>query len=484
MITNSEKDNRKKELAENVLRFSRNEMLLSLRFLDLALCKLENKAEGTETLAADGKSLFYNPDYVFWLYEEGNNVLNRAYLHTVIHCALFHPFVSASVQKELWDIACDIAVEGIISELNIKHLEIPEQPQIDYELNEIKKQTGKLTAEKIYKLLVKGQISLSSLQQLETMIKRDDHSVWYKDADEEQGDGDPEDSASERKKTEGSKATPTTEVDNENENDSNQGFESSDLNASDQDDFLDNSDIEAEWKEISEKIKVDIETSSKQWGDDSSNLSQNLIEVNREKYDYADFLSKFTVLGEEMQVNDDEFDYIFYTYGLGLYGNLPLVEPLEYKEVKKIKEFIIAIDTSGSVQGDKVQAFITKTYNILTQRENFFNKINVHIIQCDAEIVDVATITNKEEFESYIKNVELKGFGGTDFRPVFKYAQDMIDRGVFSNLKGLIYFTDGYGTFPEKKPNFDAAFVFIDDDYGIPEVPTWAIKLVLGQDEI
>ena len=485
MTMNSERENRKKEIAENVLKFSRNEMLLSLRFLDLALCKLENKAEGTETLATDGKSLFYNPDYVFWLYEEGNSVLNRAYLHSVLHCALFHPFVSSSVQRGFWDIACDIAVEGIISELNIKHLEISDQPKIDYELNEIKNQTGKLTAEKIYKFLEKGQIELSSLQHLEAIIKRDDHSVWYKETEEEEGEG----KADKGTKDDESEEEPRSGYAHPNIDEKSQGgdepeSEGTDHSSSEIEELLDNVDVEAEWKEISEKIKVDIETASKQWGDDSSNLSQNLIEVNREKYDYTEFLSKFTVLGEEMQVNDDEFDYIFYTYGLDLYGNLPLVEPLEYKDVKKIKEFIIAIDTSGSVQGEKVQAFITKTYNILSQRENYFNKINVHIIQCDAEIQDVATITNKEEFENYIKNVELKGFGGTDFRPVFKYAQEKINCGEFTNLKGLIYFTDGYGTFPEKKPNFDAAFVFIDDDYGIPEVPTWAIKLVLGQDEI
>ena len=30
------------------------------------------------------------------------------------------------------------------------------------------------------------------------------------------------------------------------------------------------------------------------------------------------------------------------------YGNLPLIEPLEYKEVNRLEELVIAIDTSGS----------------------------------------------------------------------------------------------------------------------------------------
>ena len=66
------------------------------------------------------------------------------------------------------------------------------------------------------------------------------------------------------------------------------------------------------------------------------------------------------------------------------YGNIPLIEPLEYKEVKKVRDFVIAIDTSGSCAGEVVQKFLDKTYSLFTQQENFFKKINLHIIQCDA----------------------------------------------------------------------------------------------------
>ena len=185
-----------------------------------------------------------------------------------------------------------------------------------------------------------------------------------------------------------------------------------------------------------------------------------------------------------MTIHDDEFDYIFYTYGLQRYGNMPLIEPLEYKEVKKVKEFVIAIDTSGSVSGELVQKFITKTYNILKSEESFFTKINLHIIQCDTEIHEDVKITNQDEFDRYIDNMVLKGFGGTDFRPVFRYVEEMIKRHEFTDLKGLIYFTDGWGTFPEHQPDFNTAFVFLDDNYNNPTVPVWAIKLVLSSDEI
>ena len=163
---------------------------------------------------------------------------------------------------------------------------------------------------------------------------------------------------------------------------------------------------------------------------------------------------------------------------------MPLIEPLEYKEVKKIKEFVIAIDTSGSVYGELVKKYVQKTKNILKQSESFFTKINLHIIQCDTKIQEDAKITSQEEFDRYLESMTLKGFGGTDFRPVFRYVDKMIKSKEFTNLKGLIYFTDGYGDFPERQPDYNTAFVFIDDDYNNPEVPVWAIKLVLQRDEI
>ncbi len=243
-------------------------------------------------------------------------------------------------------------------------------------------------------------------------------------------------------------------------------------------------ELEDKWKDISERLMVDLETSSKEWGDKSDAMLQGLKKINRDRYDYSTFLRKFASLREDIQINDDEFDYVYYTLGLQRYGNIPLVEPLEYKEVKKVRDFVIAIDTSGSCAGEVVQKFLDKTYSIFSQQENFFRKINLHIIQCDAEIQSDVKITKKEEFDEYMKNLEFKGFGGTDFRPVFQYVSTMVENGEFDDLKGLIYFTDGNGTYPKHRPDYETAFVFVDDDEYDYTVPSWAMKLVLDTDEI
>ena len=74
--------------------------------------------------------------------------------------------------------------------------------------------------------------------------------------------------------------------------------------------------------------------------------------------------------------------------------------------------------------------------------------------------------------------------GGTDFRPVFTLVDDLIAQGEFTHLKGMIYFTDGYGVFPSQKPTYETAFAFIRNEYDNPEVPPWAIKLVLNNEDI
>jgi predicted metal-dependent peptidase len=242
--------------------------------------------------------------------------------------------------------------------------------------------------------------------------------------------------------------------------------------------------LEDSWKQIAEKIELELETFARIKGRYSSALVQNLRAVNRERYDYEEFLRKFAAANETVRVSDDEFDYIYYTYGLKNYKNMPLIEPLEYREDHRIRDFVIAIDTSGSVAGEEVQTFLKKTYGILNQQGSFFRDINVHIIQCDAEVQDDHVIKCTEDFDRYLEEMEIHGLGGTDFRPVFRYVDELINEGAFSDLKGLIYFTDGLGTYPETKPGYKTAFVFVDDGYNMPSVPVWAIRVLLQQDEL
>ena len=241
---------------------------------------------------------------------------------------------------------------------------------------------------------------------------------------------------------------------------------------------------EKKWKEQNEKLQTEMETFSKEASENAENILNQVQIENRNRYDYRKFLEKFAILKEEMQVDQDSFDYIFYNYGMEMYGNMPLIEPQETKELRKIEDFVIAIDTSMSCKEELIKKFLEETFSILGKSESFFRKINVHVIQCDDKVQSDVVITNRQELDEYMEHFEVKGFGGTDFRPVFGYVNQLLKAKAFHRLKGLIYFTDGYGTFPAKRPNYEVAFVFLKEDYRDVDVPVWAIKLIIEPEEL
>ena len=426
------------EISDKILKNACSAILVNMRFLDSALFRLKFKASGI-SLATDGRFLYYNSQTLMNTYAKEPNAVNRDLLHVLLHCVFRHLFVGSGVDKRYWSLACDMAVEDILCGLDLAALETGSAAQIAKALAPFKKKIYPFTAEKIYRHLF-DNTSLKQVQRLEEIFYADDHTLWYFSAEEASADKSDDGAAV---------SAPQKEA------------------------------LKKAWDDISRHVQLDLDTFSKKIGKRSGDLLFQLQNVNREKYDYGEFLKKFSVMGESIKVNDDEFDYVYYTYGLSLYENMPLIEPLEYKEEKRIKEFVIAIDTSGSVAGSLVHKFLQKTWDILKNGENFFTKINMYIIQCDAKLQDIARITCQEDFDAYMKDLKIKGAGGTDFRPVFAYVNNLVREGEFLRLKGLIYFTDGYGTFPEKKPDYDAAFVFLRDEYDNPSVPPWAIKLVL-----
>lgn len=261
--------------------------------------------------------------------------------------------------------------------------------------------------------------------------------------------------------------------------------DANDPDTPDDSDTSEKSEAERAWEDIAKQVEMDLRTFSSEFGDEAGGLMANLTFANRKKYDYSDFLRQFMVRTEEMQLNMDEFDYIYYSYGMELYGNMPLVEPLEYLDTERVHDFVIAIDTSESVSGPLVKRFLRHTFGMLKGAKNYASEVNIHIVQCDARVQSDTVVTNLREVDDLMESFTVRGFGGTDFRPVFGYVDSLIKRGEFDNLKGLIYFTDGLGTFPEKAPAYDVAFVFVDDEgRDVPPVPPWACKLVLDEEQI
>lgn len=422
----SSKKGQLEELAEQVMHLAHDELLIHLRFFDVALAELNltQRPQGV-LMATDGISCYYDPAFVLKAYQKEPKQVARTLLHVLLHCIFFHQFQYDKLDGEAWDFATDVAVENVIQDMALCGVTLEEDQDRERKLRILREDVGALTAEKLYRYFRLNPPSPSEKEELRKLFFRDSHELWK----------------------------PTEELVMTQE----------------------------QWKKISERVKADLKSFTKGRAG-AETIEKNLEEATRDRYDYADILRRFTVTGEDMAVNDDEFDYIYYTYGLQVYGNVPLVEPLEYKELHKVKEFVIAIDTSASCRGSVVRAFLNKTYSILKGTENFFHKINVHVIQCDQEVQSDTKITCDDDFETFMKYGKLKGFGATDFRPVFTYVEQLREQGEFENLKGLIYFTDGYGIYPEKNPGYDVIFAFLEEDEHRMPVPPWSLKVILEED--
>lgn len=441
-------------IGTNILSASRNELYLSMRFLDLALSGLRYEMNLSSLyIGTDGTKILFNPRYLIQRYLSDRVLVNRAYLHMVLHCLFRHPFRLNAREEELWHLACDIAVESIVDQLPAKAVRLVVSDQRNEMYALLRKELPVLSAEGIYRVLSEQKLSAQEFAKLQLAFWVDDHVFWEHKKDETD------------EKDENADENQSDERDEQQEEERRQR-------------------LEQKWTEIGEKTETNLETFSKDIGAEAGELLQYLQIENRERYDYRQFLRKFVTLKEDMRVDDDAFDFIFYTYGLQLYGNLPLIEALEYKEVKKVEELVIAIDTSESCEGETVRRFLEETYAILSSHESFFHKMNVHIVQCDAAVQQDTKITSAEELVQFMEHFTLRGSGGTDFRPVFAYVDKLIEQKAFQNLKGLLYFTDGYGIFPRRRPTYDAAFIFYHEDYTDVNVPPWAMKVVLGKEDL
>ena len=88
-----ERQKRAEELAEKVMCLARDNIVVNMRFLDVALSRL--KAEGRNGLggaAADGEKLYYDPVWLLKRYKEEPGYPIRLYLHVLFHYVFYHSF--------------------------------------------------------------------------------------------------------------------------------------------------------------------------------------------------------------------------------------------------------------------------------------------------------------------------------------------------------------------------------------------------------
>ena len=132
-----------------------------------------------------------------------------------------------------------------------------------------------------------------------------------------------------------------------------------------------------------------------------------------------------------------------------------------------------------STSGERVRQFLVCTYAIFRSAGTFTRKVNIRILQCDDRIRADDAIQDLEDLRAYMENFQLTGGSATDFRPVFQHVAKLQEAGAFASLRGLLYFTDGMGVYPEKRTPYETAFILLGEPPLSVKMPPWAIRLVL-----
>ena len=115
---------------------------------------------------------------------------------------------------------------------------------------------------------------------------------------------------------------------------------------------------------------------------------------------------------------------------------------------KEFLEVVVGVDTSASIDDKDLEEFLREVIAIAKSHD----QIKMWVIPCDAEVQGVYPVQNGNIKQ--IMSIEMKGDGGTNFKPVFEHIDEHI-----RNCRILVYLTDGYGDFPEHQPRYHTIWV-------------------------
>lgn len=117
----------------------------------------------------------------------------------------------------------------------------------------------------------------------------------------------------------------------------------------------------------------------------------------------------------------------------------------------KLGKLCVAVDTSGSISDRQLEDFAAELYKI-----NYLIEETI-VITCDADIQNVYRV--KKLDPELFKKIQFNGRGGTSFIPPFDYIEKEKEP-----IELFIYFTDSYGSCPQKAPKYPVIWLYTDLD--------------------
>ena len=414
-------------VGERVFSVVRGRLYERLPALALPLGKLSCREADVTAAGTDGRAALFAPGFLEREFLAGSELPERLTLHLLLHLMLGHPRSRRGRDKVLWDTACDLAV------LLVRHALLPQEREApDAFSARCKLQVKKAgRAEEIYALLQAEPELLTPDERLSAVL--DEHFRWetVRAADRPAASGEGDET----------------------------GFQALGRLLP---------------QPLPEKPVI---------GSGTGGAVFSIKPDTRESAPFAAVLRELSETRENRHVSGEEFQYAWYLYGLEHYGGMPLIEPLEYSEERRLRELAVVIDTSASCSRSLCAGFLGELAGLLGRENLFFERFNLHVIECDCEVQQDTRLTTLAELSDWLRTMTLHGGGGTDFRPAFRYIDGLIESGEFAHLQGILYFTDGYGVFPDAPPAYRVIFAMLQYRYDDIDLPPWAEKLVLEADK-
>lgn len=373
-------------------------------FATLALFAQFRPTQSLDTAATDGKDIFFNPNFLQSLSTSQQDGL---LLHEVLHAALLHVIRRSVRDAKVWNIAADIVVNGMILQQGC--FELPPGGLRDTQLEH-------LSVEEIYELLIKDGCDRFSLPMFDLL------SV---------APGDCLDCVFETNRPSEAKRDSALDA-----KDTKGNFTKDSLSQARQ------AGVETHWRNALQQAAV-VARSVNQ-GKLPAGMERELSLITSPQLDWRSYLWRYLV---QTPTDFSGFDRRF--IGRGLY-----LESLVGESV----QVYVAVDTSGSIDNQQLQMFLSEVQGILNAYPH---------LQCDLYYADA------EAYGAYPLNPDSiipspKGGGGTSFVPFFTKVQESWD-GISQGV--CIYLTDGYGTFPSQPPQLPVLWVVTPGGLDLGDFP-------------
>lgn len=436
-------NNRKKKQAEEVIQLVKNKLIdQDVTVIEIMSWLKPVAVEDEVLLETDGLRLFYNPDNVISCYKERRlEQLEKRLLHILLHGILGDYSARETFpNKKVADLAMDIRVNNLIRALKDKTVN-----------------SDVLSYKSLYDLYCNRPRLFEKALRSIGNVSEDNHSIWdmpkllKRIADED-----------------GESVVNLNEEDQENlkriwSNAANQMRSSS--------------------NSILGNILRDNDTSNN-FGTDAGNMTDSYSGKEEAKGDYYEILKELFTVSEGYKEDEDTIDTIMYQYGLDNYEDVAFIEPADVQSRRKLGNLVIAMDTSGSCSGYIADQFVSETRAIISTLSRDVDFDGIYFIQADSKIQSEKYYDDIDEWNTdFDDEVSLYGFGGTSFIPVFNRCNELSDKGI--KIDCLLYYTDGEGQFPNRKPdNYKTFLVMPDtDDEENGFIPDWIDKRVVLKGE-